>query len=42
MSLIKDVPLTKKKRKKKEKEEQKHNPTSKTFLKLLKNLHLLH
>ena len=28
------LPLTKK-----EKEEQKHNPTSKTFLKLMKNFH---
>ena len=27
------------KKKKKKKEEQKHNPTSKTFLKLLKNFH---
>ena len=31
------LPLTKK-----EKEEQKHNPTSKTFLKLMKNFHKLH
>ena len=36
-----NLPLTKKKKKKKEKrkEEQKHNPTSKTFLKLLKIFH---
>ena len=27
------------KKEKKEREEQKHNPTSKTFLKLLKNCH---
>ena len=39
------LPLTKKKKRKKEKkkkkktDEQKHNPTSKTFLKLLKNLY---
>ena len=31
------LPLTKK-----EREEQKHNPTSKTFLKVLKKFHELH
>ena len=33
------LPLTKKKKKKREREEQKHIPTSKTFLKPLKNFH---
>ena len=34
---ISNSPSRKKKKKKKEREKQKHNPTSKTFLKLLKN-----